>query len=375
MTYNYFKFNHYRRCAFASKVEDDPPTILTLTFPKFDLIFYFNTYEKCKNFGSEVLDGLSLSPPLPFHLSSPLQDLSELSQTSILSTSDISLEIGVSILQGVLEARDGARMKEMFDGWVQTTLSSSLLHFLQEKSRWSLHASVNEDSSPMAWYHSHFQDLIFRLSSDTSFWSLPCQLIHYPPHQAHSPVSSSFEDDLLSRVLVSPSTTSQDILPLVYAIHTLILLKPSSLTSSSIQVSRKRLFSLFHNLLMRGVDVERDGEEKSWRLSFVKQTLYLTWNGKGGNQGIVIRRDMDNQTPGEINSINITSPGLQGILPLSERGKGMSFGLENEKDLDLVFQDQKKRDEFHHLFNILAFAKIEDVEDMPQLEEEIKENK
>jgi len=126
---------------------------------------------------------------------------------------------------------------------------------------------------------------------------------------------------------------------------------------------------------MRGVGVERDGEEKSWRLSFVKQTLYLTWNGKGGNQGIVIRRDMDNQTPGEINSINITSPGLQGILPLSERGKGMSFGLENEKDLDLVFQDQKKRDEFHHLFNILAFAKIEDVEDMPQLEEEIKENK
>ena len=173
-------------------------------------------------------------------------------------------------------------------------------------------------------YHSTFSNEVYRLRSP--FWYKDAIL---PVYKADDPTAnlsgetnvtsttttptptpktshgmSKLEESILSNVLCSEGTHYYDIASQMFVMKSILqqTKQPQSQSQSHSQ-SQPQLYNLYKLLSSNGIEVikcPRSGKpaKKMFRLSYVEGSIYLTWAGKFGNQGIDLA-EVTSITPGK----------------------------------------------------------------------------
>ena len=115
---------------------------------------------------------------------------------------------------------------------------------------------------------------------------------------------SKLEESILSNVLCSEGTHYYDIASQMFVMKSILqqTKQPQSQSQSQSQ-SQPQLYNLYKLLSSNGIEVikcPRSGKpaKKMFRLSYVEGSIYLTWAGKFGNQGIDLA-EVTSITPGK----------------------------------------------------------------------------
>lgn len=201
--------------------------------------------------------------------------------------------------------------------------------------RWRLHASVNLDTDLQAWYHAVFCNEVYRLRGP--FWYRDAVLPQYRHSldlidQALTPL----EEAALAHVLCSPDTTYGDVAGQMMVVQAVV---------------SPELYSLFQDLSAKGAHVikcPRQGRpaKKLFRFSFVEGSVYLTWRGKFGNQGVDL---------GEVSSVvpGITTDILRRHAHSGKDDSYLSL-YADARSVDLCYEDGSTRDEWLELLQVLV---------------------
>jgi hypothetical protein len=114
------------------------------------------------------------------------------------------------------------------------------------------------------------------------------------------------------------------------------------------------LFAMFQKLSAQGSNVikyPRTGHasKKMFRFSYVEGSIYLTWKGKYGNQGVDLAEvtEVNLSLPSNIqNKISIREPTFSTELCLSI--------MSGEKSIDLTFSSKEERERWKVLLDLLS---------------------
>jgi hypothetical protein len=205
----------------------------------------------------------------------------------------------------------------------------------EDSRRWRLHATTNLDTDLQAWYHAVFSREVYRLRGP--FWYRDAVLPQYRHStdlidQALTPL----EEAALAHVLCSPDTTYGDVAGQMMVVQALV---------------SADLYSLFQELSARGAQIikcPRSGRpaKKTFRFSFVEGSIYLTWRGKFGNQGVDL---------GEVSDVvpGITTDVLRRTAHAGKDGCYLSLNAD-ARSVDLCFEDAGTRDDWLHLLSALV---------------------
>ena len=166
-------------------------------------------------------------------------------------------------------------MTSAFVHWRSVAAEAVSDQLNRDKTRWVLHAKASEDLDLQAWYHDSFHEEIFSLK--IKFWLHDSALPTYKlSNKLIANKLTKYEEAALAHVLCTPDTTYGDVAGHMFVIQSLL---------------RPELFVLFEQICSKGISLvkfPRSGSpaKKLFRFSFVEGTIYFTWKGQYGNQGV-----------------------------------------------------------------------------------------
>jgi hypothetical protein len=207
--------------------------------------------------------------------------------------------------------------------WISSVKVDNNEKMLRDRKRWRLHTASNQENDLQAWYHSIFHEEVYRLRGP--FWFRDAVLPVYRKSYAIVDTGmTSLEEAAVAHVLCSPDTTYGDVAGHMFVVQA---------------ISTDNEYTLFQSLVSQGFPVikyPRMGRpaKKHFRISFVEGSVYFTWKGKFGNQGINL---------GEVNSLTEglstdvlkrTGSSSKGDLYVSlvSSGRSVDLCLENSGD-------------------------------------------
>lgn len=186
-----------------------------------------------------------------------------------------SVREGAFICYNVLRNGYHNRLRAAYSTWVTHIRNANMAQMAADKHRWRLHAVCNMDIDLQAWYHSIFHSEVFRIRGP--FWYREAALANYKrSYDLVNNTLTPLEESALAHVLCSTETSYGDVAGQMYVVQEIV--KPD-------------IFELFQRLAAAGVTITkypRNGRpaRKIFRISFVEGSIYLTWKGKFGNQGV-----------------------------------------------------------------------------------------
>ncbi len=182
---------------------------------------------------------------------------------------------GALIMENFMHAACTFQLRRAFIQWTQYVGVLNHPMMLEDKERWRLHATSNEDVDLQAWYHTKFFHEVYRLRGP--FWYREAVLPEYKKsYDLIENALTPLEEAALAHVMCSPETTYGDVAGQMYVVQ---------------EITSPEQFALFQKLAVQGLAVikyPRSGRpaKKTFRISFVEGKIYLTWKGKYGNQGV-----------------------------------------------------------------------------------------
>ena len=221
-----------------------------------------------------------------------------------------------------------------FKRWIEVVKTTNDHKMVEDRHRWRLHATANQEIDLQAWYHSLFYKEVYRLRG--YFWYKDAVLPTY--RQSYDLVDNALtplEEAALAHVLCSPDTTYGDVAGQMFVVQALI--PPAR-------------FTLFQQLAAQGSNVvkyPRQGRpaKKLFRFSFVEGNIYLTWKGKFGNQGVGIA---------EVTSVKAA---LASDISTWASGNGKMDQYLSvicaDRSVDLFFESPEERDNWKELLQAL----------------------
>lgn len=297
-------------------------------------------------------------------------------------------------LKALIQKKQERFLQLSFRRWTRFVYDVNLPRMKEDRSRWRLHAISNYDKDLQAWYHGLFYEEVYRLkghfwyreaafptyrkrydfisngmtaleekslshvlcSHETSYGDVAGQMFvaQHELSAAASPFGMSFPSPSLSLplppVLIPSSTSSSSLNSLssssssssssIPASSSSTTSLSSNLTPSSNNPnSSNSLFVLFQKLATEGLLITkypRSGMpgRKPFRLSFVEGHIYLTWQGKFGNQGVNLK-EVSQVLTGVSSDLLKKSTLASRHAPLLSvicRGRSVDLSLESNED-------------------------------------------
>lgn len=209
--------------------------------------------------------------------------------------------------------------------WISFVKHENNEKMLRDRKRWRLHTAANQENDLQAWYHSVFNQEVYRLRGP--FWFRDAVLpVYRKSYTIVDTGMTSLEEAAVAHVLCSPDTTYGDVAGHMFVVQA---------------ISSDKEYNLFQQLVSQGYTVTkypRMGRpaKKHFRISFVEGSIYFTWKGKFGNQGINL---------GEVNSLTEglatdvlkrTGSSSKGDLYVSLVSSGRSVDLCLDQSVDKV---------------------------------------
>lgn len=242
---------------------------------------------------------------------------------------------GALIMENFVNRTYYYQLKHSFNHWTQFTKHQNKTAMHEDKDRWRLHATANEDIDLQAWYHAAFFNEVYRLRGP--FWYREAVLPEYKKsYDLIENALTPLEEAALAHVLCSPETTYGDVACQMYVVQELV---------------SKDEFALFQKLATQGVQIvkyPRSGRpsKKTFRISFVEGKIYLTWRGKYGNQGVDL-----------ITVTNIFHGINSDILKKSakaELAESYLSLISEGRSVDLCFESMEERELWENLLIVLV---------------------
>lgn len=248
------------------------------------------------------------------------------------------------LLDSVARRRSARLLLVAWRQWASFVRLCNQRRMAEDRSQWRLHAVANADRDLQAWYHAAFGAEVYRLRGP--FWHREAALGAY--RGGYCPVDSHLtrgEEAVMSTVLCSPDTTYVDVAAQLYTCREL-LPEPA--------------FALFERLLTEDVPAmlaqppRASAKPKSFRVSFVRGGMYLTWKGKYGTQGTALNRlrgVADSQAPAP------KTKRREAVSNAGQDGKPQRFGLTlecDDKAVQLCLESAHARDRWRHVLTVLA---------------------
>lgn len=256
---------------------------------------------------------------------------------------------GIQRLDTVLSKKRTDILQSVFGKWAARVQESNKVHMEEDRSRWRRHALANQGLDLQAWYHAIYYKEVYRPRG--LFWYRDAVLpVYRSSYDLVDHSLSALEEAALAHVLCSPETSYGDVAGQMFVVQAL--------------VSRPALFTLFQKLTAQGMSIAKvpsSGQisKKLFRFSFVEGSIYFTWVGKYGNQGVDLL-EVSEVTVGRVtDTLRKNGSDTYQHLYLSIFSKG--------KSIDLCFVTTEERNDFKDLFDLLMNKELGRLSHVPPL--------
>lgn len=248
----------------------------------------------------------------------------------------LNLKEGVGLIDKIAGKQSKALARVAFERWILKVKTENAPRMNVDKARWRLHAASNQELDLQAWYHTVFYQEVYRLRGP--FWYRDAVLPAYrDSYDLVDNALSPLEEAALAHVMCSPDTSYGDVAGQMFVVQAL--------------VGRQETYALFQRLASHGVQVTkypRSGRpaKKTFRVSFVEGSIYLTWKGKFGNQGVDL---------GEVTSVigGIHTDVLKRAGQASKQDLYLSLICAG-RSVDLCFESEDERNNWKDLLELLS---------------------
>lgn len=267
---------------------------------------------------------------------------------------------GIQRLDIILSQKRSDTLQSFFGKWADHVQKNNTKHVQEDRSRWRHHALANQGLDLQAWYHAIYYKEVYRPRG--LFWYRDAVLPTYRSSYdlvEHS--LSALEEAALAHVLCSPETSYGDVAGQMFVVQAV--------------VNRPPLFTLFQKLTAEGMTIAKvpsSGQisKKLFRFSFVEGSIYFTWSGKNGNQGVDLLEVSDVTIGRVTDTLKKNGSDKYEHLYLSVFSKG--------KSIDLCFTTTEIRNDFKDLFDTLINKELNQLSQVPPLldidDESVAEN-
>jgi len=242
---------------------------------------------------------------------------------------------GIQRLDSLLSRKRAEKLQSVFGKWAEKVQKVNKKRMEEDRSRWRYHALANQGLDLQAWYHAIYYKEVYR-PRGLFFYRDAVLPVYRSSYDLVDHSLSALEEAALAHVLCSPETSYGDVAGQMFVVQAL--------------VNRPSLFTLFQKLTAQGMTISKvpsSGQisKKLFRFSFVEGSIYFTWVGKYGNQGVDLLEVSDVTVGRVTDTLKKNGSDTYQHLYLSVFSKG--------KSIDLCFVTTENRDDFKDLLDFL----------------------
>lgn len=253
----------------------------------------------------------------------------------------LTFQDGLTTFCSIIARNNHAQSRIAWSKWAKYVHEENTPAMLEDRQRWRYHAISNQELDLQAWYHAVYYQEVYRPRGQ--FWYRDAVLpVYRNSYDLTDNGMSPMEEAALAHVLCSPETTYGDVAGQMFVVQDV--------------VKDSNLFAMFHKLSAQGATVLKvpktgHASKKLFRFSYVEGSIYLTWKGKQGNQGVDLA-EVSNVISGGFALPTNTSTIGKGGAPIISEDLCLSI-ISGGKSIDLCFATKIERDSWKGLLDVL----------------------